>query len=377
MRSLIKITLSITILLFTGFNVTKADNIQPIIEKNNNSNSPLEFGTVAKYDLTNQETIIDNLFIKNSSDQSKQNYQIKILESVNSTTGKITASLENSPKNKSSLLPSLVKFEPNTFTLQPQESKIINVLIKKTDQIPPGNYTGSIVVEKIPNQDEKQKSGVIINTRKIYNIIISIPGKTISEYSIQELKYQKKENNYLFSQKILNSGTNLLEIRGNFSLSNKLNYKIDPFLLSPNSNFQINKKFDYKGIIEPANLTLKLEIFQYNPEEGAFTKLDSVNTSINLWLINWINIIIFLIISVLIIIIIIVFTLLKKKSTINNTSEYTVKSKENIQTIAKTNNISWQKIAKINKLKPPYHLQKGDVILIPKKTENSVKQNKK
>lgn len=47
--------------------------------------------------------------------------------------------------------------------------------------------------------------------------------------------------------------------------------------------------------------------------------------------------------------------------------KYKVKKSEDIQTIAEAHKFSWKKLAKLNQIKAPYHLNTGDVILVPKK----------
>ena len=54
-----------------------------------------------------------------------------------------------------------------------------------------------------------------------------------------------------------------------------------------------------------------------------------------------------------------------------NFQGYKVKPDETLTTIAETYDIPWKKLAKINKISPPYNLKAGQTILVPgpKKTK--------
>ncbi len=63
----------------------------------------------------------------------------------------------------------------------------------------------------------------------------------------------------------------------------------------------------------------------------------------------------------------------------NSWQEYTVVAGDNIKSIAAAHHISWKKFASINKLKPPYSLEDGQTVRVPKtrKTSSSSKSPKK
>lgn len=68
---------------------------------------------------------------------------------------------------------------------------------------------------------------------------------------------------------------------------------------------------------------------------------------------------------VLVIAVIAIYAIKKKKMVYNvKTKAYTVKSGDSISSIAEKCDCDWKMLAKINNLKPPYHLEKGDKIKV-------------
>jgi LysM repeat protein len=50
--------------------------------------------------------------------------------------------------------------------------------------------------------------------------------------------------------------------------------------------------------------------------------------------------------------------------------QYTVKQGDEIRSLALTANIDWKLLAKANKLKSPYYLEQGTILLLPPQKEN-------
>lgn len=50
---------------------------------------------------------------------------------------------------------------------------------------------------------------------------------------------------------------------------------------------------------------------------------------------------------------------------INHWVKYTLKSNTDITTLAAEHDVSWKLLAKVNRLKPPYTLKKGDTLKVP------------
>ncbi len=50
---------------------------------------------------------------------------------------------------------------------------------------------------------------------------------------------------------------------------------------------------------------------------------------------------------------------------INHWVKHTLKSNTDITTLASEHDVSWKLLAKVNRLKPPYTLKKGDTLKVP------------
>ena len=98
-------------------------------------------------------------------------------------------------------------------------------------------------------------------------------------------------------------------------------------------------------------------------EEQSSPKI--LNKRLMVWIVPWLEL------SILLVVLILVFGFLfwrgvAVKRIRERSDWYTVQPGDNIQDLAKESGVSWKFIAKINDLEPPYILEEGRRILLPK-----------
>jgi len=90
--------------------------------------------------------------------------------------------------------------------------------------------------------------------------------------------------------------------------------------------------------------------------------------SLSFWVVPW-----EIIFTIFIIALIFATYILKQKIAykkyIFNSKQYIATEEDDLEKIAKKHDIAWKKLAKYNKLKPPYIVKTGDTLMVPKKTK--------
>lgn len=282
-----------------------------------------------------------------------------------------------------------VKFANSNQIIPPKQEVEIPFTVQVPENTPPGNYGGGIAVEATPINDtntfiendegdlekvEEAKSQVQVTSRLITKIFVKIPGEKKTNVTWTNFSYTSKENGHRpsFSFSFKNTGNTIITAEpiirfSGFPPLETKELKLSTITLQPGTaiNDVIERWNDQPGIgIYSAKATV------------TFSEYDIIeNTKINPWteirsvpLINltpW-YIIVIIILVVFGIIATITWRVIGKKIYLKNCYTYTVKQGETIVDIAKTHRANWKKIAKTNKLKPPFALQKDQKILVPK-----------
>jgi hypothetical protein len=374
--SLLILTLSFSLAHAT---TTEYIEKQPIIEKNTVIGFPIQFGTITKYILKDDSGFSDWIIIKLPDNKTPQQYSVKVLESALTSSGKLTATTDNSEKNKDSLLNQIVTVDPENFTLQPGQEQKIKINIKNNNNLPIGTYTGAIVVEYLPvkngnNQESKASTGLQFKTRSIYNFILEIPGEKQSELVHGDLSLTTNNDQIILSQDFSNNGNTLLRLSGtaDYYLNNSLSEsdQIGPAFLPADTSFTVKKTYQGKGLFQNIKFDFNVTVDEYSPEKSSYQTIKSISNSVSFTYLNWFYL--KLIIGGLLLIILLFFCRITVcRAKLGNCLKYTVQNKDNLQKIANRFDMSWQNIVRLNKLRPPYSIKKGDTLYVKKRKSSN------
>ncbi len=260
-----------------------------------------------------------------------------------------------------------LKINKNLVYLPPFSQSVVNFLIEVPEKISPGEHNGCIAIQeyKPPSSNE---SGVSLATRTALRVAITIPGKVIQKLEDATLNQSFGDNgNILLSPSIKNSGNVSVDANIKVKTWNTLGQKIreqgGKFSILQDSTLELNFEIPrplFGGIYHSA---LIIDYTHDQEKEIIETKMIRYfvpPSTIGLLILGPI-------ILLLIILIIINLIARKRRRWIEKTwTTYTIKSGDNIQSIAKKKNVSWQLLAKVNKIAPPYELKAKTKIRAPK-----------
>ena len=268
------------------------------------------------------------------------------------------------------------------FILEPKETKTIDFLLTVPENVWVGDHIGAIILQgtkaeklkkELKKEEEEIEIGTAIVTRVGIRVYVNVPGKVIKELEFKEFSQKTVNKKTTFYLTLANKGNVIISLKGTIKIKNVFGKSIDKIEVPQREVFPKNT------ITIPVELKQKLALGRYKSSaEIIYDTEKTLSRQITFWILppQKILIIIGLIIGgiILLLIIFLLVRRIKKKRKGKNLEKYTVSEKENIEDIAQKFDISWGKLAKINKLKPPYILNPNQEIFVPKKEEIKVKE---
>ncbi len=262
--------------------------------------------------------------------------------------------------------------------LEPGEQKLIPFTITIPNDAEVGEMAGAVMVEKKdPATAESPKfnsgrAGVVLSMRTGTRIYNTVPGNINEELVVVSGEFLKKGElngmtQYLLSYDIENKGSistnaKMVTTAKNAWRGDEVFYDTaeEPpeFIVSPDTTF------DYNGrILMPkfGKIEVASKVFMVD-RKGEETQIAEEYFSVII--IPWKEVGL----GVLVIALIVLFFIWRKrKYSGKGWNGYTIKTGDTITALAEQHGIDWKFLAKVNRIKTPYILNKGDKILVPPK----------
>lgn len=274
--------------------------------------------------------------------------------------------------------------ETKSVTINPSEVIDVPFKIVLPEGVTPGEYIGGLIVETGDplNIDEEYEeaceeeslcgTSIAVRTRVGTRIYLTVPGRTYEDFSLTDFSASKSiTGTTKFQFRIENNGNIAYEpmavIDVYDGMGNLYEHIEKPLgISSPGTIINPVVKMTKRPLI--GNFTAKASVtFDRQFGDSEFhASAPSEEMEVSFWVMPWEIIFIVL----LIIIAIVGFYIQRKavwKKYLAAAEDYTVGEGEDIEKIAKDRHINWKRLAKFNKLKPPYIIRKGDTLKVPKK----------
>lgn len=331
------------------------------------------------YNLDLGQSVTDAVKLVNFSLEKKMRVKIYPVDAVVSPQGVFNPLAETDPKKD---LGAWIQMSDSELILDPQESRNVSfTLTIPKENVPVGDHWGAVIVEKAELTPTSQP-GLSIKTRVGISIRNRVPGEIIQKLIISkvnwEIRNKKLSAKPTTGEKIktaigLNKeGLIILELKneGNTHLSPKANIEITDIFGGHIDTLEY-ASLGSSALGQTSTVPVKWEkpsLF------GRFTaKINivygdnqTVEVKKSFWIVPWTLIFIFVILLVMCVFARLFWRLyyIKKKFKM---TQYAVIGKETLIEIADKFNIKWKKIARINRLKPPYTLRSEQILFVPKK----------
>ena len=324
--------------------------------------------------------VIEDVTSLKNFDDKPIDVKIFAIDATSSESGSfILTNLEDEQKG----IGAWTEIETEDITIEPHEVIDIPFKIKIPEGIPPGQYLGGIVVETGNTQtdattldsskEESNSASISIKTRVGSRVYLTVPGDLIEDIKLTDFSASKGISGIIkFNFTIENNGNTAFEPVAHIEIytqTGQLYEKIDKSFgtSSPNTIIKPTVKMKKRPLMglftAKATIEFKHKFLPTDMRGAAIYE----EKEVTFWAIPW-EIILSSLFVVFVVLILITSQKLAKKRFFNNSEEYTVQDNENLLLIATKRNAKWKKIAKYNKLKPPYCVKPGDKIIVPKQT---------
>ncbi len=266
--------------------------------------------------------------------------------------------------------------------LEPQEHLVIPFVVRVPEDVDVGEHTGGVLIEKVNPETQQTAEGTAIKltTRVGVRIYETIPGEVVKKLTLADFKViknfkefdfsnwfskDKKPQEYLVQSQIVNDGNVSIDHENIVHIQDLLFHKRNEDV---SRKFQVLKKDQFIS-----NLTWnnpRFGRFSFSTEikyqDAAGNDVTLTSPEIKIWIIPWKEI------AVAAVLLLLVLSgwwgwkiYRKKKYGGAGWVEYTISEGDDINKLAGKFNISWKILAKTNKLKAPYLMEKGKTILVP------------
>jgi hypothetical protein len=325
------------------------------------------------YELKPGQQITDAVKVINNTDSQKTLLVYAVDSQVSSGGAFACAQKVDTPVS----VGSWISLSKSQVTLQPNTNQNVDFTIRAPKNASAGESNGCIVVQDAQQVPVQQGNGITLSFRTALRVAVTIPGEITKGLNFTNLVVSKQQNSVLR----LTVG---LHNTGNVSLDTNLDVRVKsvlgttvqkaggqyPVLANSDAalNFEVSESFWGGWYTAQATGT-----FNSDPTSSlgeASTSKTIKSTSVRFFVKPKPMAMLIEAILLLLVVGLVVWWIKRrlKNSRLHARSQiFVVEKGDTIQTIANDNNVSWRDIARINRLKPPYHLTPGKRIKVPKK----------
>ncbi|MCX6760358.1 MAG: DUF916 domain-containing protein [Candidatus Nealsonbacteria bacterium] len=336
------------------------------------------------YNLDRGQSVTDYLKLVNNSSEKTMKVKIYPVDAVISSSGVFNPLDEADPRVD---IGAWIKFNESEVSLAPGETRIMPFTLTIPQDASVGDHLGAVIAEKGELKPSGQ-AGLSIKTRVGIRVWNTVPGKIVKDLKISNISWEIK------NKTLSSKPTTIEKIKTALGLNKEgfitLELKNDGNVhLMPKGNIEISDVFGgwvatlgdlslgtsslghtttvpirWDKIPLIGLLTAKITI-PYGDNQTATAKKTFL-------IIPW-TLIAILILFAMIFIFGKLFRWLYFAKSKLKMSPYKLAGKETLVEIADKFDVSWKKLARINGLKPPYILKKGDTLFIPKKGNKNIR----
>jgi hypothetical protein len=329
------------------------------------------------YQLKPGQQANDGVRILNNTNQV-QTVTLDAVDSEVASGGAFTCKQAVDPKTD---VGAWIQLQSTTITLAPNSSQVVpfTISVPQSNNIDVGEHDGCITIQAA-SQTATQSShaGILLSFRSATRVVVTIPGKIVKKLSIDNVKVNPAKGGiYQVTPTISNGGNVSLDTSLKVSLVSFFGLNIEstkegtsPVLPRSVASWNYNIQQPFWGGFYRARITA---VYNNNPTTNLGTNQNSNQQ------IKSLDSAIFFAaptlagglaeLGIVLAIIILLMWIIRKqvhhRQVRHHWQDYSVKSGDTIENLAMKFGISWKKIAKVNKVKPPYDLRKGKKLKLP------------
>jgi len=351
---------AILMMLITGISLFNASPAFAGFKFTSTANQSSEL----KYIINPEEVKTDILEFENTEETGEITIELGAVDGTSGDNGVIAFKVLS---QKQAHIGKWIQLEPSKIVLKPREKVQVKISIEPGKYATPGTYVGGLsMMNYKKNVSPTSNTSVKVSSRLVSKIFLTVPGEISNKYALKKFSYLNGEKN--FDIGFTNQGNTLLRLKGNINVVNRITGKkttieFPETLIQKDESIEKKIISPIKDIIGFYEAKLNLSVDYYDGINDKYYPLGFVKNDINFNIIPWLLIIIILLITA----VCIALYISKKrndKKYLNECVKYQVKPGDTLTSIAKTYEMDWKKLAKINKILAPYSVTTNQEILV-------------
>ena len=363
-------------LLFTGVqqvSATASIGISPAYPRKDNERTANIFVSTIKPG----ESVDDGVRVFNYSKERKT-VQLRAVDSIQAIDGSFACRQDSEARKE---VGSWTKLEALKVTLEPGASKVIDFTITLPKDVLPGEHGGCITAQDDDSFAAKSGSGIQLGFRSAIRMAITVPGKIVKELSLQNVEVNRTETgDYTVSPIAKNTGNVSLDLKTRaqivdvFGRESPVQTADYPIMRDTTTGWPFKFERRYWGGLYKARTSIS---FNADTSAGLGERVNDTKKIRKdtgyFFMIGAPEAIAIEIGVPLLLIALLIWKLRrrKQKKTLRlSWEQHTVVQGESIMSLAAERKTTWKKIARVNKLKEPYILQVGQIVLLPQAQKN-------
>jgi hypothetical protein len=350
---------------------------QPANPRSNNPRTQ----SIFIYQLKPGQSATDGVKVLNNTNQ-KQTITLEAVDSELASGGNFTCKQATEKKTD---VGSWIQLRSTDVTVPPTSSKVVPfaITVPNSGNIDVGEHDGCITIQAASQTaSQETKNGVLLSFRSAIRVVVTIPGKIVKKLDIASVTVSPTKNDkYEVMPTFQNSGNVSLDTGLKVSLvsifgaaSNTVDEGNAPILPRTKATSSYELKHPFWGGLYRARVEAS---YNSNPNTqlGIDKNADLVTKTKDsaLFLVAPAPLAGLIEGAILAVVIgaAVIFTRkhLHRKHVKRHWVVRTVEEGETLEKFAEAHHVSWKKIAKVNKLKAPYVLRKGQKLKLPPEKE--------
>lgn len=312
----------------------------------------------------------DAVRIVNSSDTPKT-IAISVVDSETSTGGALACKQTIEAKKE---VGSWVTLQETEVTLAAHKTEVVPFTLSIPSNASVGEHNGCLVVQDATAAPEKtDQAGVTLSFRSALRMSVTINGNVYSNLLFEKIDRSSKGGVEIIHPYVKNDGNVSVDATISVSLNSLLGNKVVetngsyPVLAKSTADWSFELKRPFWGGFYKVVTTAS---YPADPTKALGIPQDQKKTATAASQIVWVTpSLVALLLELLVVAgilgaIVLVFY---RRKVISNWQEYEIKKNDTLQTLAQTYGVNWRLLARINKIRAPYHLEAGKWIRVPKK----------
>lgn len=316
----------------------------------------------------------EGVLVSNNSSED-QVLQVYAVDSASATDGAFACAQENDAKVD---VGTWITLEQTEITLSAGTQATVPFKISVPESVDVGEHNGCIVIQKKADAGTSNGSGLNLSFRSAIRVAVTVPGDIVRSLAISDFSYSAAEQDHLptLNFTVINDGNVSIDADTAIVTKNVFGQEYFkhggtyPVLRADTAqwNYELPNSFWGGWFQSTATVTYDAHAEASLGQDSGLEK--TVLTQQTAWFFLpparnglWIEITIVLAVFILVIGTIIIRR--RQRQVMDQWVDYTIKTGEDLEMLAKQYHIAWQRLAKLNRLKAPYRLKAGDHLKVP------------